>query len=197
MRRFSLLKLRSTMARWPHILSAEGEQSPDPGSGGKKAELSDEVILRLVELDGKPQSDVKISFPASITGAREVNGQEQPVGPATVADGALVTSFGGYQPRTFALRLAPASVSVARGQSTPVSLALYPRHCEQRRMVTRRLGSMARAMHCQQRCCPRKLVQRCPLPTGYGEDRNTQCCRSQRTNDQSSPGSLQPHLHSR
>jgi alpha-mannosidase len=88
----------------------------------KKAELSDEVILRLVELDGRPQSDVKVSFPASITSAREVNGQEQPVGPATVADGALVASFGGYQPRTFALRLAAVSVSVAHEQSTPVSL---------------------------------------------------------------------------
>ncbi len=72
----------------------------------KKAELSDEVIVRLVELDGKPQADVKISFAAPITSAREVNGQEQPVGSATVTDGALVTSFGGYQPRTFALHLA-------------------------------------------------------------------------------------------
>jgi alpha-mannosidase len=106
-RTFSLLKVNNSRIR---VLAV------------KKAELSDEVILRLVELDGKPQSGVRITFPASITNAREVNGQEQPVGPATVTDGALVTSFGGYQPRTFALRLAPASVSVAREQSTPVSL---------------------------------------------------------------------------
>ena len=75
----------------------------------KKAELSDEVIVRLVELDGKPQPDVQVSFAAPIAAAREVNGQEQPVGPATVSDGALVTSFSAYQPRTFALRLAAAS----------------------------------------------------------------------------------------
>jgi alpha-mannosidase len=88
----------------------------------KKAELSDEVIVRLVELDGKPQSDVKVSFAAPITSAREVNGQEQPIGSATIAEGALVTSFGGYQPRTFALRLAAPTTSVAGVQSTPVSL---------------------------------------------------------------------------
>jgi len=78
--------------------------------------------VRLVELDGKPQSDVKISFAAPITSAREVNGQEQPVGSATVVEGALVTSFGGYQPRTFALRLAAPPVILARVKSTPVPL---------------------------------------------------------------------------
>ena len=90
----------------------------------KKAELSDEVIVRLVELDGRPQSDVKVSFAAPIASAREVNGQEQPVGSATVVGGALVTSFGEYQPRTFAVRLAarPTATSVARVKSTTVPL---------------------------------------------------------------------------
>ena len=88
----------------------------------KKAENSDEVIVRLVELDGKPEPDVRISFAAPITAAREVNGQEQPVGPATVTSGALFTSFGAYQPRTFALRLGAPSARVAAVRSTPVSL---------------------------------------------------------------------------
>jgi len=88
----------------------------------KKAELSDEVIVRLVELDGKPQPDVKLSFAAPITSAREVNGQEQPVGSAAVVDGALVTSFGGYQPRTFALRLAAPATSIAAVKSATVPL---------------------------------------------------------------------------
>jgi alpha-mannosidase len=88
----------------------------------KKAEMSDEVIVRLVELDGKPQPEVKVSFAAPITAAREVNGQEQPVGSSTVADGALVASFTAYQPRTFALRLAAAPTSVASVKSAPVPL---------------------------------------------------------------------------
>jgi alpha-mannosidase len=88
----------------------------------KKAELSDEVIVRMVELDGKPQADVKLSFASPIASAREVNGQEQPVGPATVVDGALVTSFGGYQPRTFALHLTGPPDTVDRGKSAPAAL---------------------------------------------------------------------------
>ena len=52
----------------------------------KKAEQSNEWILRLVELDGRPQSDVHASFAAPISAAREVSGQEQPVGSATVED---------------------------------------------------------------------------------------------------------------
>jgi len=88
----------------------------------KKAEQSDEIIVRLVELDGKPQSDVKLSFAAPVTNAREVNGQEQPIGPASVIDGALVTSFGGYQPRTFALRLAAPASTVTPVKSAPVML---------------------------------------------------------------------------
>ena len=71
----------------------------------KKAEQGDEMIVRLVELEGKPQPDVRISFDTPIATAREVNGQEQPVGPATVNGGALVTSFSAYQPRTFAVQL--------------------------------------------------------------------------------------------
>jgi alpha-mannosidase len=88
----------------------------------KKAEHSDEVVVRLVELDGKPQSDVKISFAAPISAVREVNGQEQPVGPATVSGGTLLTSFTAYQPRTFAMKLRSASTRVAAVHSEPVKL---------------------------------------------------------------------------
>jgi alpha-mannosidase len=88
----------------------------------KKAEQSDEIIVRVVELDGKPQTNVKVSFAAPIASAREVNGQEQPVGAATVSGGALVASFTAYQPRTFAVKLAAARARVAGVRSTPVSL---------------------------------------------------------------------------
>ena len=88
----------------------------------KKAEESDWIILRLVELDGKPQRDVRISFHTPITAAREVNGQEQPVGTATVNGGALVISFSAYQPRTFAVKLAAAPTRVPGVRSLPVTL---------------------------------------------------------------------------
>jgi alpha-mannosidase len=89
----------------------------------KKAEQGDEIIVRLVELDGKPQKDVQVSFASPITSAREVNGQEQPTGPATITGGALTTSFGAYQPRTFAVRLAPANAKADQVESAPVPLS--------------------------------------------------------------------------
>jgi alpha-mannosidase len=88
----------------------------------KKAEESDEIIVRLVELDGKPQRNVIVSFDKPISSAREVNGQEQPVGPAVVNNGSLVTSFSAYQPRTFALKLAAAPVKIEATRSVPVTL---------------------------------------------------------------------------
>jgi alpha-mannosidase len=89
----------------------------------KKAEQSDEVILRMVETEGRPESDVRVTFTAPITSAREVNGQEQPVGGATVHSGALATSFTAYQPRTFAIKLAASSSKIAPIESRPVELS--------------------------------------------------------------------------
>ena len=88
----------------------------------KRAEESDEVIVRLVELDGKPAENVSIRLAAPILSAREVNGQEQPLGSASVTGGGLVTSFGPYQLRTFALRLAPPRVKMGPTRSLPVEL---------------------------------------------------------------------------
>ncbi|MGA7155343.1 MAG: glycoside hydrolase family 38 C-terminal domain-containing protein [Acidobacteriaceae bacterium] len=89
----------------------------------KRAEASDEIVLRMAEMDGKAEPNVHISFSAPVVAAREITAQELPLGNANVNDGALVTSFGPYQPRTFALRLGPAQVHVAPVQSKPVHLA--------------------------------------------------------------------------
>ena len=88
----------------------------------KKAELSGEIILRMVELDGKLQRDVRVQFADPLTAAREVNGQEQPIGPAKIEKGELLTSFSAYQPRTFAVRLAASQTKVASPRSQPVPL---------------------------------------------------------------------------
>jgi alpha-mannosidase len=88
----------------------------------KKAETTDEVIVRMVELDGKPAENVGVFFAASVSAAREVNAQEQPIGSANIHDGALTTSFTAYQPRTFALRLAPPSSKLTPIHSQTVAL---------------------------------------------------------------------------
>lgn len=89
----------------------------------KKAEMSDEMILRMVELNGEAEPGVKIKFAGPIAAAREVNGQELPVGPATIADGVLETSFKPYQPRSFALRLGAPPARLDAVVSQPVRLA--------------------------------------------------------------------------
>jgi len=88
----------------------------------KKAENSDEVIVRIVELDGRLTPDVRIRFAAPVVAAREVDGQEQPVGRASIVNGQLVTSLGRFQPRTFAVKLGPPAIRLAapRTQSFPL-----------------------------------------------------------------------------
>ena len=91
--------------------------------GLKKSELSDELIVRLVELHGRAADNVKVKFAGPLEAAREVNGQELPIGPASLVDGALQTSFKPYQPRTFALKLGNAPMHEAAITSQPVTLS--------------------------------------------------------------------------
>lgn len=89
----------------------------------KKAEDSDELIVRMVELDGRGVPDVRVAFPSAVIAAREVNAQELPLGEAKIVKGQLVTSLGRFQPRTFALKLAPSPIRSALPQSQPIALA--------------------------------------------------------------------------
>jgi alpha-mannosidase len=88
----------------------------------KKAEASDEVVLRMVELDGKPAENVRVSFAGPVAAAREINAQEQPVGPANVSGGDLVASFTAYEPKTFAIRLGAPGIKLQPMHSQPVTL---------------------------------------------------------------------------
>jgi alpha-mannosidase len=88
----------------------------------KKAEQSDEVVIRMVELDGKPAPNVQVSFASQIAAAREINGAEEPVGPASLVGGKLATSFTAFQPRSFAVKLSAPPAKLAAVESKPVPL---------------------------------------------------------------------------
>jgi alpha-mannosidase len=88
----------------------------------KKAEQGNEIIVRVVELDGRKADDVRLTFAQPLAAAREVNGVESPVGPATLAKGDLVTKLGPFQVRTFAVTLGPAPTRVAPVVSRPIAL---------------------------------------------------------------------------
>lgn len=88
----------------------------------KKAEEGEDVIVRMVETDGKATPNVHLAFAAAITAAREVNGQEQPLGAAHVTSGELVTDLGPYQLRSFAVKLVAAPERVASPRSQAIAL---------------------------------------------------------------------------
>jgi alpha-mannosidase len=88
----------------------------------KKAEESDSVVVRLVEMSGQAEPKVRLTFAAPVVSAHEINGQEQLVGQATIENGALVTSFSEYQPRSFAVKLAPPPVKAVAPASRAVVL---------------------------------------------------------------------------
>ena len=91
----------------------------------KKAEDSDELIVRVYEWVGEDQQDVRLSFPAPVVSAREVNGLEEQVGDATTEGNDVVFSIGHYQPKTFAIRLQQPSMTTPEQSAilgTPVTI---------------------------------------------------------------------------
>jgi alpha-mannosidase len=88
----------------------------------KKAESGDEIVVRLVEMQGKPMNSVHIAFAAPVISAREVNGQEQPLGEAIISSGELVASFTPYSLHTFAVKLADPQLHLTTARSQPVPL---------------------------------------------------------------------------
>ena len=73
----------------------------------KKAEDSDEVVVRLRELSGHPAPGVRLAWSLPVVGAREIDGQEMPLGPANLRNGVLGFDLAPYQLRAFALKTAP------------------------------------------------------------------------------------------
>jgi alpha-mannosidase len=98
---FSLVEISST--------DMTGEvPSPDPQpqiavKAVKLAEDSDQIVIRLQELLGKPADDLQLHFARPVASVREVNGAEEPLGDVEVSDGVLTMSFTPYQPRAFAV----------------------------------------------------------------------------------------------
>jgi alpha-mannosidase len=103
---FSLLKTSSSRVR---VLAM------------KKAEGSDDVVVRVVETSGKDQRGVRVSFASPAAAAREIDAQERNIGAASLQGGALVTTLAPWQPRTFAVKLGPAPARAALPVSQPVT----------------------------------------------------------------------------
>jgi len=88
----------------------------------KRAEDSKETVVRFNELAGLAAHAVHLTLAGPILSAREINGQEQPLGPATVQNGQLVFDMDPYRPRAFALTVGPAASRLPAPRSTPLPL---------------------------------------------------------------------------
>ncbi len=92
-------------------------------SAAKKAEEGDEIIIRLREHTGNAAKGVQVALAQPIVSAREVDGQERPIGAATVTGGKLVTDVRGYGLRAFAVKVGKPATQIATLQSKPIALA--------------------------------------------------------------------------
>ena len=88
----------------------------------KKAERSEEVIVRVQELYGKKAENVALSVMGEITSAVIVNGCEQYIEDAKIVDGKVVFSLNPYQPMTFAITVSNIEPKAVLAESKPVSL---------------------------------------------------------------------------
>ena len=86
----------------------------------KKAEDTDEIVVRVVEADNKPHEKVVFGLAGGILSAREIYASEEEKGGATVENGKLVFDLKPYEVKSFALTLQPAEQKADFG--TPVEI---------------------------------------------------------------------------
>ena len=89
----------------------------------KKAEETDEIIVRLNEGTNKAINDFTLTLGEGVESARELYASEEYKGEARVENGRLITDFKPYEIKTFALTLKQSSVLGEKAQSTPISLS--------------------------------------------------------------------------
>ena len=104
---FSLLSLHSDQAQVMAV---------------KQAEDSNEIIVRVKELTGKPAVGIVLQAAGAIVSAREVDAQERPMGDLAVKNGTFAFDMKGFGLRAFALKLAPPLSAIAPVTSQPVNL---------------------------------------------------------------------------
>lgn len=90
----------------------------------KKAESSDEIIVRLNEGTNKSVNGFTLELGEGIASARELYASEEYRGEAVVENGRLVADFKPYEVKTFALTLKDSAVKGKKPSCTPARLEL-------------------------------------------------------------------------
>jgi len=89
----------------------------------KKAEDSEEIVIRLVEMDGKASKQINLQLAAPIVRAREINGVEDHLSQLSVKGGLLTFDLRPFEVKSFALEIASPSFKIKPPNSRPVPLA--------------------------------------------------------------------------
>jgi len=88
----------------------------------KKAENTDEIIVRFQELYGQNADNVVFTTNSPIKTIRELNGIEEEIAIINPQDGKLCFSMQPYKPRTFAIRLEPMKNEAQYARSEVVTI---------------------------------------------------------------------------
>lgn len=73
----------------------------------KKAENSDDIIVRFIETNEKDAKNIQVEFAGDVITAKEVNGQEEAIGEAQIKNGKLVFDVTPYHLKTFSVKITP------------------------------------------------------------------------------------------
>jgi alpha-mannosidase len=88
----------------------------------KKAEKSDEYIIRVYETAGKGAEIFKLKFAEEIVEAKEVNSLEDSIGLAPVIRNELLGTITPFSIRTYSVKLMPSTTPVTPPRSLPIAL---------------------------------------------------------------------------
>lgn len=88
----------------------------------KKAQESEEIIVRVNEGEGKKAEAVELTLGAGIESAREVYASEEDIGPAVVKNGKLLFDLEPYDVKSFALTLKAPKRTLSQLQQETVEL---------------------------------------------------------------------------
>ena len=109
---------------WGKEISFLSVNNPQVGiMAFKKMETGDYYVVRVNELSGKDLSNIKITLPAKITDAYEINGQEQRTGSVGFSGNNLEFDLSHYTIKSFAVKLAQPAVAAQSIEQTSVTLA--------------------------------------------------------------------------
>ena len=88
----------------------------------KKAETSNDYVIRLYETTGKAVSNFTVTFASEILTASELNGVEDVAGNAVFSGNTLTITANPYSIKTFSVRLKPGISALTPPSSIPVEL---------------------------------------------------------------------------